>query len=192
MPADLRKAGRSALLPGGARLIPGGRAGTEPGRSCAADDSHAARRSMTAALAGTLTITVPGTASLGSGLPGGTISASMGTVTVADSRTGSIGWTATVSATNLTTGGGTAAETITKGNIAYWSGPISATSGGGVRFPGQNTAADRVPLSTPVTAFSAIKSLGNSSTSWAPTLVVTIPASAVAGTYTATVSHSAA
>jgi hypothetical protein len=147
---------------------------------------------MTEALAGTLTITVPGTASLGSALPGGTISASLGTVSVADGRPGSVGWTATVSATNLTTGGGTTAETITKSNIAYWSGPITASTGGGVRTAGQPTAAQRVPVSVPVTAFSASKTLGNTTTGWVPTLVVTIPASAVAGTYTATVSHSAA
>ena len=147
---------------------------------------------MTAALANTLTITVPGTASLGSVLPGGTISASMGTVTVADGRPGVAGWTATVSATNLTTGGGTAAETITKGNIAYWSGPATASVGGGIRTPGQVTAAQRVPLSTTVTAFAASKAVGTSTTSWAPTLVVTIPTSAVAGTYTATISHSVA
>ncbi|MCO6006499.1 hypothetical protein NE236_16050 [Actinoallomurus purpureus] len=147
---------------------------------------------MTAALANTLTITVPGTASLGSALPGGTISASMGTVTVTDSRLGTVGWTATVSATNLTTGGGTTAETITNGNIAYWSGPATASVGGSFRTPGQTTAAQRVPLSTTVTAFSAFKALGTSTMSWAPTLVVTVPASAVAGTYTAVVSHSVA
>ncbi|GAB3983783.1 hypothetical protein GCM10029978_091520 [Actinoallomurus acanthiterrae] len=102
------------------------------------------------------------------------------------------GWTATVSSTNLTTGGGTTAETITNGNIAYWSGPATAFTGAGARTPGQNTAAQRVPLSTTVTAFSASKAAGTSSTSWAPTLVVTVPSSAVAGTYTATVSHSVA
>ncbi|WP_433183430.1 hypothetical protein [Actinoallomurus sp. CA-150999] len=190
MPADLRKTGRFALLPGGARLIPGIRAGARPDRSCAPVGS--AHRSMVSALANTLTITVPGTASLGSGLPGGTVSASMGTVTVSDARPGVAGWTATVTSTNLTTGGGTTAETITNGNIAYWSGPATASVGGGARTPGETTAAQRVPLSTTVTAFSASKSVGTSSTSWAPTLVVTIPASAVAGTYTATVSHSVA
>jgi hypothetical protein len=102
------------------------------------------------------------------------------------------GWTATVSSTNLTTGGGTTAETITKGNIAYWSGLATASVGGGLRTPGQVTAAQRVPLSATVTAFGASKAVGTSTTSWAPTLVVTIPASAVVGTYTAVVSHSVA
>jgi hypothetical protein len=143
-------------------------------------------------LAPALTITVPDTASLGSAHPGGTISASMGTVTVADTRPAAQSWTATVSATNATTGGGTSAETITNAGIAYWSGPVTAFSGAATRTAGQPTAAQRVPLSTTVTAFTSRKSGGTTSTSWAPTLVITIPAQAVAGTYTTTVTHAVA
>jgi hypothetical protein len=43
-----------------------------------------------------------------------------------------------------------------------------------------------------VAAFSGSKTIGITVTRWAPTLVVTIPASAVAGTYTAVISHSVA
>ncbi|MEU8196569.1 hypothetical protein AB0C10_22575 [Microbispora amethystogenes] len=139
-----------------------------------------------------LTITVPGSANLGSGGQGGTISASMGTVTVTDQRNGIPPWTATVSATNFTTGSGTPVQTITTANVAYWSGPVTASSGAGTRFPGQPTATDRVPLTSPVVAFSGRKQVPPMSTSWQPTLVITIPSGAAAGVYTGTVTHSVA
>ena len=61
---------------------------------------------------GVLSITAPASASLGSAAPGGTASASLGIVQVTDDRDGLAGWTATTSATDFTTGGGTTAETI--------------------------------------------------------------------------------
>ncbi|MFF4778324.1 WxL domain-containing protein [Microtetraspora fusca] len=138
-----------------------------------------------------LEITVPGTASLGSGPVGGSISASMGTVTVTDTRGGNPPWTVTVTATNFTTGAGTPSETISNGDIAYWSGPVTASSGTGTHTPGQLTAAQRVPLSSPVTAFSGHKTGEDTfSTSWDPTLVVTIPSTAATGVYTGIVTHS--
>ncbi|MEV4459288.1 hypothetical protein, partial [Microbispora sp. NPDC049633] len=139
-----------------------------------------------------LTITVPGSVSLGSVSRGGTISASMGTVTVSDSRSGVPPWTATVSATNFTTGSGTPTQTITTANVSYWSGPVTASSGPGSRNPGQATAADRVALTSPVIAFSGRKQVTPMSTSWQPTLVITIPSNAAAGLYTGTITHSVA
>ncbi|WP_169982046.1 hypothetical protein [Microbispora sp. H10836] len=139
-----------------------------------------------------LTITVPGSVNLGSVAQGGTLSASMGTVTVADSRAGIPPWTATVSATNFTTGSGTPTQTITTANVSYWSGPVTASSGVGTRNPGQPTAASRVALTSPVTAFSGRKQATPMSTSWQPTLVITIPSNAAAGVYTGTITHSVA
>jgi hypothetical protein len=148
--------------------------------------SGVATQSTFALHAGTLQITVPGTAYVGSGGQNALISGSLVTVTVDDSRPSSASWTATVTATNFTTVGGT----ITNGNIAYWSGPATSISGGGTRTPGQVTSAQRVPLSAAVTAFKTTKGIGTSITSWAPTLVVTVPAAAVTGTYTGTITHS--
>ncbi|WP_205314831.1 hypothetical protein [Nonomuraea lactucae] len=139
-----------------------------------------------------LEITVPNSANLGSGPRGGTISASLGTVTVGDNRTGNRTWITTVSATNFTTGSQSSLETIPKSNVAYWSGPVTAQSGGGVRTPGQPTAAQRVSLSTSATAFRASKGPAIASTTWQPTLVITIPAAVVSGVYTGTVTHSVA
>lgn len=189
-PTDLTQAGRPASPPAGARLAPGVRARSHAGLSRAADGFSAARKPEAVALAGVLTITVPGTASIGSVVRGNTISASMGSVNVLDQRMGSTSWVASVSATNLTTGAGSPAETIAKSNIAYWSGVITASSGGGIRIAGQDTAAQKVPLSTTVTAFSGSKTVGTTMTRFAPTLVVTIPALAVVGTYTAVITHS--
>jgi hypothetical protein len=147
--------------------------------------------------AGSLSITVPGSpASLGSVATGtASLSAQLGTVSVTDQRglvSGS--WTVTVSAIDFTTGGHTASETIAKGQASYWSGPATATAGAGppTFTPGQANAAAKVALSTSRTAFSASGAVGNNSASWNPTVVITIPGSAVAGTYSGTITHSVA
>jgi hypothetical protein len=62
----------------------------------------------------------------------------------------------------------------------------------GVRVPGQPTALNAVSLSAAVTAFALQAVVLGTSTSWNPTIVVAVPASAVAGTYTGTVTHSVA
>ncbi|MGW2373447.1 hypothetical protein [Kitasatospora sp. NPDC001683] len=141
---------------------------------------------------GTLSISVPAPAGLGSAAPRGTVSAALGSVTVSDQRgLSTSSWTATVSATNFTTGGATAAETITTSNVDYWSGAATNTNGTATATPGQSTAAAEQALSSARTAFTSSGS-GSNSTSWIPTLVVNIPAAAVHGTYTGTVTHSVA
>ncbi len=114
----------------------------------------------------------------------------MGTVTVEDNRTGSsaVAWTATVSSTSFTKPG----FTIGNSNVKYWSGPATAVSGPGTFVPGQPTAAQAVTLNTTRTAFSRTGNPGNSIASWNPTLIITIPFTAVAGTYTGTITHSVA
>lgn len=115
----------------------------------------------------------------------------MGQVTVQSS--GVMRWTTTVSATNFTTGGGSAGQTIARGNLSYWSGPLVSKSGPGTSTPGQPTSANKVTLDTARTAFSYTTSNTNSSSViWQPTLIMSVPASAVAGTYTGTVTHSVA
>ncbi|MEU7455810.1 hypothetical protein [Streptosporangium roseum] len=85
------------------------------------------------------------------------------------------------------------AQTIAKANIAYWSGPSTASSGGGSRTAGQNTAAQQASLPAPVVAFRGRKQAGApSSTSREPTLVVTIPPLDAAGLYTGVITHSVA
>ena len=144
--------------------------------------------------AGGLSITAPASAALGSGAPGSTASAQMGTVKVDDTRGALVAtWTAKVSSTAFKTGGGTTAETIANTSAQYWSGDKTASSGTNVFLPGQLLDANKATLgATATTAFSATGGAGNNSASWNPTFIVNIPAAAVAGTYTGTVTHSVA
>lgn len=139
-----------------------------------------------------LAITVPAsTVNLGSVASGtSSFSQPLGAVTVTASGL-TLSWTATVSSTDFTTGSATAPETIAKASISYWSGPVTASSGIATRTPGQLTSLLAESLSVTRTAFSAV-SLVETSTSWNPTIVVAIPAAAVAGTYSGTVTHSVA
>ncbi|WP_306969490.1 hypothetical protein [Streptomyces afghaniensis] len=136
-------------------------------------------------------ITAPGTASLGSVEAGQTATVQLGQVRVNSSvvRT----WTATVSASDFTTGAGTAPETIARSRISYWSGPLVTKTGPGNWTPGQPAANNAQPLDTGRTAFSYSSTLmTNSSVVWQPRLVVSVPVTAVTGTYTGTIIHSVA
>ncbi|MFG3436546.1 hypothetical protein ACGF0J_04790 [Nonomuraea sp. NPDC047897] len=141
-----------------------------------------------------LEITVPdGPVSVGTGAPGTQVSGQIGTVTVSDERAAlSATWITSVTATDFTTGGGTPSETVPNTAVRYWSGPATATTGVGTFVPGQLNAASAVFLDQVRTAFSKTTGSGNNSASWNPTVVVDIPASAVAGLYTGTVNHSVA
>jgi hypothetical protein len=142
---------------------------------------------------GLLAITAPASTALPSAAPGATTSAQLGTVTVTDQRgIASASWTATVTGTAFVTGGGTPSETIPLTQVTYWSGPATATSGTGTFTPGEPAAANAVNLTAPRTAFSLTSGSTVNSASWNPTLSVSVPAAAVAGTYTATITHSAA
>src|SRR6266566_3791263 len=117
--------------------------------------------------AGGLGVAVPAAANLGSAAPGASATAQLGAVTVTDDRAAlGAAWTATVSATAFT--------------------------GTGTATAGQATAGAAVVLSTGQTAFTWSAGSGNNSASWNPTLIVAVPATAVAGTYSGTVTHSVA
>jgi hypothetical protein len=139
-------------------------------------------------------ITNPSTANLGSAPTGSsTLSAQLGTVTVSNGLLSLLSSaTASVLCSAFTTGGGTANETIPAADIYYWSGPATASSGVASQTPGQLTAANAQSCGTQITAFT-MGGLGlGASVSWNPTIVVHIPAAAVVGTYTGTITHSVA
>jgi hypothetical protein len=174
----------AAVMTGGAALLP------LPAYSATSGDTTA-----TFTLAGgALSISVPGTKSLGSGAPGDSaIGAQLGTVSVSDVRGVLLGtWTATVSSTAFVTGGSSPEETIANDNVKYWSGLATTSSGTGVFTPGQATAAQAVTLNAQRTAFVATGVVGNNSVSWNPTVSVTLPSAVVVGTYTGTITHSVA
>ena len=142
--------------------------------------------------AGLLTISDPADTSLGSvGTGTAALTSQLGTVNVSDARGALNGtWTATVASTDFTTGGATAAETIGKAQVEYWSGAATGSSGTAVFLPGQLLTLNRQALSASRTAFSASAVIGNNSAAWNPTVVVNIPSAAVTGTYSGTVTHS--
>jgi hypothetical protein len=143
-----------------------------------------------------LSISVPTTANLGSATTGAaSLSGVLGSVTVTTGiSVGTGGWVATVSATNFTTGGGTSNETIPASSIGYLSGAMTASSGiaANVCLPGQLVSA--TSLGSTKTAFSCtgLSLLVATSVTWRPTIVVSLLPSAVAGSYTGTITHSVA
>lgn len=140
-----------------------------------------------------VSITVPAAASLGTA-PTGTASLTvqLGTVQVTASGIVFPSYVATVSCTTFTTAGGGANKTIPCSAFSYWSGPATATTGAQNNTPGQPLEANKVTLASSRTAFSGSGLVLSISTSWRPTLVLAVPAAAVAGAYTGTITHSVA
>lgn len=133
---------------------------------------------------GLLTMTAPDTANLGSGVPGGTISHTIGNVTVTDGRARlGASWTATASSTNWTTGSGIPAETIPATDVSYRPGAIT-TTGIITARPFDITLSNGAQ-----TAVTGTGGTGDNSATWDPTLSVSVPAAAVIGTYTATLTQ---
>jgi hypothetical protein len=134
---------------------------------------------------GALTETAPTTANLGSGAPGTTISGALGAVTVTDDRALlSASWTATASASDWTTGAATAAETIPATDAGYDPGSITTTG---------TITATGTPITLSGTAtpdVTGTNGVGDDTASWDPTISVAVPASAVGGAYTGTLTQS--
>lgn len=177
-----------ALVVGGALIL----AAALMAAPAVADDTTA---TFTMA-AGTLDIAVPGAATIGTGAPGTTVDGALGVVTVTDERASAdASWTATVTSTNFSTGGGGTAPQVTLASeIDYWSGVATFTSGTGTFTPAQPVYANKAPLSTgtPLAAFTHAGGTGNNTASWQAALSIRAPQDSVAGTYTGTVTHSVA
>ena len=142
---------------------------------------------------GSLAVSAPASKALGTGAAGTSVTAQLGDTTVTDARAALLGsWTATVvsSAFTATVSGQT--QTIPATAVSYWSGLATATTGLGVPVPGQALAINAVAIDTAKTAFSKAAGVGSNSTTWNPTVVVAVPAAAVAGDYTGTITHSVA
>jgi hypothetical protein len=136
---------------------------------------------------GALSMTAPVSANLGAGAPGTTITGALGAVTVTDDRALlAATWTATASATDWTTGGGTPAETIPVTDTTYTPGTITTTG---------TITATGTPITLAHSAAPAVTGtagVGNNTATWNPAIAVAVPASAVGGTYTGTVTQSVA
>lgn len=138
-------------------------------------------------LGGVLSISVPTDAgSLGSGPPTvsrGIISGALGQVQVSDTRHADVGsgWVASVTSTAFTSPTG---AVIPASAVGYAAGPV--TKVGTATY----TANDPGDLTGVVPAVTATGITGDTSATWNPLITVAIPVSAIAGVYSATITHS--
>lgn len=156
------------------------------GNNCLPGSSDPRCSTSIPVILGVLSITAPASADLGTAAPGGTASAQFGVVQVSDDRAGVVGWTATVSATDFTTGGGTPAETIPVHDVLYLIDGFASTTGSATFTPTPET--DLSSAAQPVVT--ATNVAGDNSASWNPLIQVSVPSGAVTGTYSATITHS--
>jgi hypothetical protein len=134
---------------------------------------------------GSLAMTAPPTADLGSGAPGTTISGPLGIVVVTDNRALlAAAWTATASSTAFTTGGGTPSETIPVGDATYSPG-TPYTTGTITATPTNITLTGGAQ-----TVVAGTAGVGNNTATWNPAIAVAVPAAAVGGLYTGTLTQS--
>ena len=170
----------------GGRALSNTAVSAAPGSTCPAGTTSLACTATVAIAAGPLFITAPATADLRSAAPGGTLTGGLGTVQVTDDRGFGANWTATVTATSFATGTATPAETIPVSDATYHITALDTSTG-----PGTFTPVSTTQLSTsPQPVVSAANVTGNTTVTWRPTINVTVPPSAIAGPYTATITHS--
>ncbi|MGW7367147.1 hypothetical protein ACWGI8_27860 [Streptomyces sp. NPDC054841] len=135
---------------------------------------------------GTLNIAVPaGPVNLGTVAVSSNpqeVSSQLGNVTVTDGRGGTTGWTATANAVDFT--GPQNISVSAPGSSRYIS-PSASVSG-----TANVTASDLDPLYPPGPVQTATGVSGINSATWNPTIELTIPANALAGTYSSTITHS--
>ncbi len=131
--------------------------------------------------AGSLALTVAGTANLGPDTSGTTaISGSLGAVSVTDNRGGTANWNVSGASTAFTGPLGSSSDAV-----SYTGGGVT-TTGTIVVAPGTATTMSTAPAS--VVAPTSLS--GNNTASWTPQLAVTMPAGALADNYSGTVTTS--
>ncbi|MGW1530867.1 hypothetical protein [Streptomyces aureus] len=154
----------------------------QPGLAAAADDpSTTVTYTVTS---GALTMSAPVSAALGSGAPGTTISAPIGPVTVTDNRALlSASWSVTAAETDFTSGGPT---TIPATDATYTVGTVTTT--GTITATGTDVTLSN-SAQVVVTGSAGV---GDNTATWNPTIAVSVPAAAVGGAYTGTLTQSVA
>ncbi|MFD8756002.1 hypothetical protein ACFV0O_34255 [Kitasatospora sp. NPDC059577] len=153
----------------------------QPGLAgAAADPSTTVSFTITS---GALSMSVPVSAALGSGAPGTNIGAPIGAVSVTDDRALlSAAWTVTASATDFANG----PSTVPASDATYSVGAVTTT--------GTITATPtNITLSnSPQTVVTGSSGVGDNTATWDPTVSISVPASAVSGSYSGTLTHSVA
>jgi hypothetical protein len=137
---------------------------------------------------GSLSISQPPSSNLGSAATGSALlTGSLGTVRVTDARGANLGgYTAAVIGTAFSTGTGDSTFTVPASAVTYVPGLVTG-DGVATRTPGAGGA-----LNASREAMTASAVVGNNTSAWDPTVAVTLPSNAVAGTYTGTITHSVA
>jgi hypothetical protein len=178
-------AGASVVVAVALTVAVGGTANAAPGDTTV---------TFTVTAAGGLSIAVPVSKALNTTMaPGTSATGQLGTVTVTDARASlAPTWTASVVSGAFTTGTGTTPETVPASAVKYWSGATTSATSGMTYVPGQVLVTDAIAIDTLQTAMSLTAGSGSNAASWNPNLIVAVPASAVAGLYTGTVTHSVA
>lgn len=133
---------------------------------------------------GGLAITAPASASLSGAAPGATATANLTGVRVADTRAGTVGWTASVLSSDLT-GTITGAAAIPATAAMYTPTGLATVTGIAVVTP---TIQTNLSTAKPVQTASAV--VGNNSATWSAALSVAVPGAALADTYSGTLTHS--
>ena len=170
----------------GGRILANTVVSPDPGSDCPAGSTDPRCAVSVPVMAGALTMTVPISADLGGTDPGGSASASLGTVQVIDNRGFGADWTATVSATEFTTGNGTGPETIPASDAYYDITGFGSTTGS-ADF---STAPETILSGDPQPVVTATNVGGVTSATWDPLIDVNVPTTAIVGQYTATIVHS--
>ena len=147
---------------------------------------------------GALSLTAPDSVNLGSGAPGTTITGVLGggaagpSVVVTDDRALlTASWIATASASSWTTGTATPAEIIPVTDVGYTVGPITTTgtiTATGTNRPAGTAAGDL--SGAPQAVVTGTAGVGDNTAGWDPAISVAVPASAVGGIYTGTLTQS--
>ena len=147
---------------------------------------------------GALSLTAPDTVNLGSGAPGTTSPGVLGggaagpSVVVTDDRALlTASWIATASASSWTTGSATPAEIIPVTDVGYTVGPITTT--GTITATATNRLAGTVAgdlSGAPQAVVTGTAGVGDNTAGWDPAISVAVPASAVGGIYTGTLTQS--
>ena len=136
--------------------------------------------------------TSPANATLNSAATGAAaLTGSLGSITVTDARGALVtGWSVTGESTDFTTDadsdgtrGNDAGETVPDDNVLY----TGVGTPSGVVTPVGSAA---VAIADTVTVMAGTAVVGNNSVTWNPTIAITLPSNAVAGTYQGTITHS--
>ena len=135
---------------------------------------------------GDLTITALGSASLGTGLPGNAVAGFLGKVTVTDDRAAlDATWAVSASSTDFTTGSGPTLSTIPVADGGY--DPNAVTISGAITATPKTITLSGTPQGVVGTV-----GTGNNTATWDPAISVDLPAAAVGGGYTSTLTQSVA